>query len=562
VTNVYSTVNLGRARNFRNLSTSTLSPETIGFLEHSIRHCVKNHVACNPASNAPPTRLLQIVHHSSSVQGQDGVIRLVDGNTSVGRGYLTLSHCWGKAQLKVLTKDTEAELRAGISTQTLPKTFRDAIYVCSQLEQQYLWIDSLCIRQDDATDWDTESAQMHVVYANAISNIAATGAVDSSVGLFFDRNPLAHQPFRISTGTAGKEKWLCLPDWSEYTVSQSPLNRRSWVVQERLLSCRIMHFTSVGVYWDCNESKASELYPTHGPASGEYDFKESSYLKDRLGIFAALTKLNLANKITESSLHHIVWTTFVRAYSMCGLTNEGDKLIAFNGIAQRMIHCMGAKVTCGLWEQYMIEELQWNVINSYTDRQDAPFVRQWRAPSWSWANGDHRLSTFPFAASHWNCTHRRNTAQIVHIEAETLPNGKVASATLTLRGNIISVNIRSEEGPQFTVDKGLTVATCANKWYQIDSIAFIFDRLPQLPHAEELTLVGLSRCRCTRLTRSQREENSDLRQENPFVSVLMLRRAPTNPPTYSRAGILGLEGDACKLYDDHVPSTTEDLILV
>jgi hypothetical protein len=348
--------------------------ETIGFLEHSMRHCVKNHILCNPTSKEPPTRLLKIVHEASSVQGQEGMICLVDGSTSVGRGYLTLSHCWGKAQLKVLTKDTEAELRAGISTQTLPKTFRDAIYVCSQLEQQYLWIDSLCIRQDDPVDWETESARMHVVYANAISNIAATSAVDSSVGLFFNRNPLAHQPFCIRTGTAGKDMWLCLPDWSQYTVSDSPLNQRSWVAQERLLSSRIMHFTSVGIYWECYQSRASELYPTHGPASGEYNFHWTSLFKDWLTIRAALTKSNSTQKTPDRHHNYSSWSTFVRAYSMCGLTDEGDKLIAFNGIAQQMMNCIGAKVTCGLWEQYMIEELQWDVTNLYME------LGKWRLP--------------------------------------------------------------------------------------------------------------------------------------------------------------------------------------
>jgi hypothetical protein len=138
----------------------------------------------------------------------------------------------------------------------------------------------------------------------------------------------------------------------------------------------------------------------------------------------------------------------------------------------------------------------------------------------------------------------------------------VVSATLVLQGNVTSVKIRSEKEAYRLPGQVWTTAICANTEYQIDSFAFNFDRLPQLPHEEELTLVALSRCRCTRRTRLVLEANSDPHKETTFVSVLMLRRASTNPSTYSRAGILGLEGDECKLYDDNVPSATEDLVLV
>jgi hypothetical protein len=69
----------------------------------------------------------------------------------------------------------------------VPKTYEDAIVVARKLHVQYLWIDSLCIIQDDKEDWRTESLLMDQVYKNALLNIATTAASDSRGGLFHSR---------------------------------------------------------------------------------------------------------------------------------------------------------------------------------------------------------------------------------------------------------------------------------------------------------------------------------------------------------------------------------------
>lgn len=548
--------------NIRKLSASTSSSDSINFLKQQLRNCVKYHPACRPASTAPPTRLLRIGPLLDSSQGSDSNVYLVDGSSSVGHPYFTLSHCWGKAQFLQLTKETEAELRAGIPTGTLPKTFRDAIHVCHQLNQQYLWIDSLCIRQDDKEDWRVEAAKMHQVFANAHCNIAATGAVDSSVGLFFDRNPLAHQPFCIQTGTKGRKKWLCLPDWSEYTLLRSPLNRRAWVAQERFLSSRIVHFTSVGLYWDCNTSKMSELYPTHTPPGGLYDFEPMTTLKSVMGVFAARRTFRSKRPKSETKILFESWRDLVVGYSLCGLTKEEDKLIAFNGICHRMRESVGANIICGMWEDFMIDELQWEV-NSTFNRQDAPLIENQRAPSWSWASADHHLQEFSFTSEHYYCKQRKEIAEVAHVEAKTFPTGFVESATLVLRGKVTSAKIRIEE---LTWRAALPAkASCKSGEYEMDSRSFVFDRLPQFPYEEDITLLALSRCFCARgvFTRppgaADRERDKRVKSS---LAVLMLRRLPGNSPTYSRIGLLRLQADDCLMYYDNMSATAEELTLV
>lgn len=112
------------------------------------------------------------------------------------RFYVTLSHCWGQAKFTTLTEQNLSQfLGRGIKINTLPRTFRDAIYFARRLSKQvrYLWIDSLCIIQGKSeaqyTDWLRESSQMYLIYRNSYCNISATAATDSERGLFFGRKP-------------------------------------------------------------------------------------------------------------------------------------------------------------------------------------------------------------------------------------------------------------------------------------------------------------------------------------------------------------------------------------
>jgi hypothetical protein len=76
--------------------------------------------------------------------------------------YVALSHCWGKSpaapgQISRTLKENINDYARGIKMRRLPKTFRDAIQVTRELGQRYLWIDSLCIIQDDPNDWRMEA---------------------------------------------------------------------------------------------------------------------------------------------------------------------------------------------------------------------------------------------------------------------------------------------------------------------------------------------------------------------------------------------------------------------
>ena len=50
----------------------------------------------------------------------------------------------------------------------------------------YIWIDSLCIVQDDQKDWEVESARMATIFEGSELTIAATDSPDPEDGLFLD----------------------------------------------------------------------------------------------------------------------------------------------------------------------------------------------------------------------------------------------------------------------------------------------------------------------------------------------------------------------------------------
>jgi hypothetical protein len=165
--------------------------------------------------------------------------------------YVALSHCWGK-----LSKDERfctyvdniEELKKHIPFNRLPQTFKDAVTATRAFNIRYLWIDSLCIIQEDAQDWKLEAGRMEDVFTSAYCTIAASSST-SSLGGF-----LSKRKDRSVIGINTKKGPLYLAeaiDNFQRDVEEGVLNTRGWVFQERALSRRTIHFTSNQVYWEC-----------------------------------------------------------------------------------------------------------------------------------------------------------------------------------------------------------------------------------------------------------------------------------------------------------------------
>jgi hypothetical protein len=327
--------------------------------------------------------------------------------------YVTLSHRWGKAKFPQLTNDTLKDFQKGIALSSLPLTFRQAIKFARRLSPsiRYIWIDSLCIIQDDKDDWDYESVQMYSVYRNSYCNISATAASDSSQGLHFARNPQHLWEDEINLNTEGIPRPLderipkrflgfeplirrCkIQDASfwDRQLDNAPINRRAWVLQERLLAPRVLHFCKDQIAWECSHIDAAESYP-HGISHMELG---ASTVGERKRLKALMSgdydsNIRALGRIDTAYAAHENWKRIVERYSATSLTNPKDKLIALAGIAELTSKRMDDRweYVAGLWEKYLASQLLWYVEPKYQDEQFKYPQRRsdcWRAPSFSWA---------------------------------------------------------------------------------------------------------------------------------------------------------------------------------
>jgi hypothetical protein len=330
-------------------SISTLSESCLSYLENALAQCLSEHQECaHGQAEFVPTRLLDV----QCDIGDHGVVQLINGNTAEaisGRtriDYATLSHVWGKHKPSQLLQDNLATMQHGIKLKQLSRCFEDAIVVTRQLGLRYLWIDSLCIIQDSKADWETEAVTMHDVYQSGVCNIAACLSKSSDESLFVERDQIACTPVIFQHKFIDQTiRFTLLPDWIQWTKNKAPLYSRSWVVQERILSRRIMNFSQFP-FFECREINSNESF--------------SSAVVKQPFVFGghAQSERNWAVKLEDKTLSN--WMTLVSLYSRSNLTYKSDKLIAFAGLASAFSKLIDFPYFAGLWgKEFLIPSLMW-----------------------------------------------------------------------------------------------------------------------------------------------------------------------------------------------------------
>jgi hypothetical protein len=201
-----------------------------------------------------PTRVIDVGEKQSST------IRLLCNTTGETGKYLALSHRWGSpSQNRRFSTSTENIQRhiEGVPLSELPKTFQDAVHVTRCLGIQYLWIDSLCIIQDDAKDWEEESKRMEQVYSSAYATISASCASGTDDGFLKPR--IGRECVTKTDSVTGSTVYLCRAiDNFDDDVENGEINKRGWILQERALSRRTMYFTEKQAYWECGQGVKCE----------------------------------------------------------------------------------------------------------------------------------------------------------------------------------------------------------------------------------------------------------------------------------------------------------------
>lgn len=423
------------------------------FITSLIDDCFHNHENCERRGRPfLPSRCLDI-----GLTTDDGV-KVIHSSNEIGR-YACLSHCWGSEKTCQLTSETFARYTAGVHIDALPKTYRDAISVCRNLGLRYLWIDSLCILQDSKADWQFESPKMIKYYGQCYVCIAATNVSGANSGIdivdrpgAFHQSGIDHEGVQYDLVAYPSELVELVPHFSradKMTVQERfPLMTRAWVLQERWLAPRTLHFCGREVVFECTEGLKCEC----GHAEDDFTLP----IGDE-GRVMELQNIKDGVVLKRRRAEQVKWTQFVSAYSSLNLTFGTDHLPAISGLARdfsdRRVENPPGTYLAGHWSNTLHEELVWFVgepLLSFRDRRArsrnrddnnvvSPIAQnskmeKYVAPSWSWAS--------VFETIRYRAWDDESTLQCEIIDAFAMPDGTdeygavAPGCSITVRGRL------------------------------------------------------------------------------------------------------------------------------
>lgn len=347
--------------------------------------------------------------------------------------YCALSYTWGGPQEFCLSSDTLPALTQGFSIDQLPATIVDAVKVTQSLGIRYLWVDALCILQDNIEDRSHEVSRMEDVFRNSYLTIIAANSsdvkqgflgshADEGTGLWKSLIPFKY-PIITMKGKNMDEVlalkrdnmldtnhleygtlWL-MDDFQHMNLytTKDPVANRGWCLQERLLSARVLNYGR-WPSWRCFHTQATD--------GGLYLNED---LKLRKGDEFSRLLLELARKAPSSELEHFLlnkvlhsWYGIVQDFSRRKLSLSGDRLPAIGGVASLMSRITGHKYLAGLWQNNILHDLMWYAdTREWLDRPSS-----WRAPTWSWASV-------------------KSAVKFGHIDADATPLARVSECMVT-----------------------------------------------------------------------------------------------------------------------------------
>lgn len=369
------------------------------------------------SSIASPKRLLDVGRIAAP-------IRLIDTQGKSFQ-YVTLSHCWGSGHTLTATKSNWQKLASNIRFDALPPLFQDAIIITRQLGLRYLWIDSLCIIQDSVRDWETESSKMGAIYENSYVTISATNSGDGGARCLVDR----WKPIKIDyENTTGKAFVICArrmlehhPDLKEGHPARpmGPLATRAWVLQEHVLSTRVLHYTATELLFECKTSYRCECLPSR-----------KAYPTTPALIPKAIAKKSKTHDPVWDAWHHMV-----EQYSKRDLTVPGDKLPAISGIAAKIKEATGSSYIAGVWKDNLAADLLWSASPASSSDSNRYAMDAYRAPSFSWTSLNVPVTYYTPDEEEREAFRSSIILLSSSISATGLnPLGAVSQASLKLRG--------------------------------------------------------------------------------------------------------------------------------
>ena len=369
---------------------STISYDNLETAKSWLQACLGFHEPCHSVEHTKPTsRLPTRVIDVSNAEAPSIVL-------GWGREvpYFTLSYKWGTSKQFQTTRHDEYSL----PVEKLSRTIRDAIWITNILGCQYLWVDALCIVQNDAADKAREINIMHEIYRNSTLTLfaAAADGVEHGIGAVRDRRLTRPCSLDIKLDiednkTTGFSVQIILDKEDRQLLGLEPLYRRGWVLQEEILSRRALVFGSRMIYWECLCESLDEYssYPSYrlepitlpnGP--------------ETMGFVGLRSKLILRRQQRtgpQPAGTYFEWYEMVSDFCYRNLSHTEDILPALDGIKNAFMEVTGGTFLEGIWKEEIYLGLAWYVAsNGHGDRTSfwglLERVTDRTGPDWSWTS--------------------------------------------------------------------------------------------------------------------------------------------------------------------------------
>ncbi|KAK7425289.1 hypothetical protein QQZ08_008186 [Neonectria magnoliae] len=425
--------NIGRARSPYPDGTSE---QPLELMKAWLRTCLDEHSVCDVQTPSRlPTRVIDVGSSADDA-------RLYVSRPDEVQEYVALSHCWGGSSPVKTTTATIGAHQQVLQFTAETQTFADAVFMTRLLGYRYLWIDALCILQDDDEDRLKETCKMKDVYRSAVVTLSADAAADPSGGLFGSmlERATAHRTYPITTIGPGNEpatvyarrRWSppCDPHSAPHSAlapEPTKLSSRAWALQERVLSPRLLRFFKEEIVWSCYSLGQCEcrLLPSATPMD-DYRHLVPAFPFDAL---------------------RDDWPKLVTEFTSKDLTVAKDRLPALSGIASLVSEGERVQYLAGLWLDDIAYSLMWISDHRRAKKPIARLPTQDYAPSWSWASIDGPVTYIDRFVDELGS---RRTGQdivqplLVPVQASTRPMtkniwGPVEKGFLTVKGQVLPV---------------------------------------------------------------------------------------------------------------------------
>ncbi|KAI1069201.1 hypothetical protein LB507_008684, partial [Fusarium sp. FIESC RH6] len=391
------TINKDDARELNTLSPLVWSPkslESIQFIKDQLLECSSgqdSHKTCpTPERTKLPTRIIRIDPGGET-------IRLIETDEFDQGFYAALSHCWGPPGVHPVrtTGDTISKYKEPTPISELTAVFQDAIWLCKQLDIYDIWIDSLCIIQDDSHDWAAESSKMAQYYSNAYFTIAVERSWDSNTHFLRDAEERWQPMSYCTTDHDGHAVRYTIQEHYSHEAYLKGLSNyfrrgkeillsRGWCLQEAVLSRRLIHFTPSDIIWECRNTMTC-LDENHRPDSPDRTIRKRLTGLETWPAWQVREPLRPLLVLSRQISIHKTWTALVNKYTLRTLSFQEDKLPAFGGIASYFSQYFEGKYLAGIWESQLCVGLCWKVIETGQTAVRSLALESPTAPSWSWA---------------------------------------------------------------------------------------------------------------------------------------------------------------------------------